>query len=136
MINTSEIINSKENYNKTLTKLFNSQKKSRIKFIRLATHFKEVSEVVKICKFLKNKNYKVIINLMQITEQSNKNVIDAIKKIKKVNRMMVSSTVWRMNSRCFRSIIYQNLMKGEIGRHTHNIWKRSFHTSLLNGVTS
>ena len=26
MINTSEIINSKENYNKTLTKLFNSQK--------------------------------------------------------------------------------------------------------------
>ena len=79
MINTSEIINSKENYNKTLTKLFNSQKKSRIKFIRLATHFKEVSEVVKICKFLKNKNYKVIINLMQITEQSNKNVIDAIK---------------------------------------------------------
>ena len=70
MINISEIISSKKNYKKILTQLFNNPHKTKIKFIRLATHFDEVPEAVKICRILKSKNYKVIINLMQISDKA------------------------------------------------------------------
>jgi len=124
MINISEIINSKQNYKKILTTLFENRKKTKVKFIRLATHFNEVSEVVKICKFLKSKKFKVIINLMQITEQSEKDIIIAVKKIKqaKPNVLYFADSLGAMNSedvsKCIKYIRSQ--WSGEIGIHTHN----------------
>ena len=64
MINVSELIQHRKNYKKILSKIFKEKNKSKIKFIRLATHFSEIDEVVKICKILKTKKYMVIINLM------------------------------------------------------------------------
>ena len=58
MINISEIISSNHNYTKKIKKLVQHQKKSKIKFNRLATHFTEISETVKICKILKKKNLR------------------------------------------------------------------------------
>ena len=53
MINISEIVSSQNKYQKVLSDLFQNQKKTKIKFIRLASHFNEISETVKICEFLK-----------------------------------------------------------------------------------
>ena len=72
MINVSELTQYRKNYKKILSKIFKEKNKSKIKFVRLATHFSEIDEVVKICKILKIKKYMVVINLMQITEQNEK----------------------------------------------------------------
>ena len=110
MINISEIISSKDNYKKILKKIFQNQKKSKIKFIRLATHFAEISEAVKICEILKKKKFKVIINLMQITEQSENDIIAAVKKIKKAkpNVLYFADSLGGMNandvSKCIETI--------------------------------
>ena len=53
MINVSELTQHRKNYKKVLSKIFKEKNKSKIKFIRLATHFSEIDEVVKICKILK-----------------------------------------------------------------------------------
>ena len=86
MINVSELISFKQNYNKILDKLFKNKNKSKINFVRLASHFSEINEVIKICKIIKSKGYFVAINLMQITEQSEKNIIEASKKLIRLNR--------------------------------------------------
>ena len=124
MINISEIVNASKNYDKTLKELFKNQGKSKIKFVRLATHFSEISHAVKICKILKRKKIKVIINLMQITEQKHEEIIDAVKKIKVVNPSVLyfADSLGAMNSedvsRCIKSI--RSEWSGEIGIHTHN----------------
>ena len=81
MINVSELVSFKKNYAKILKKIFKDKKKTKISFVRLATHFSEIQEVIKICKMIKSKGYFVAINLMQITEQNEKNIIEASKKI-------------------------------------------------------
>jgi 4-hydroxy 2-oxovalerate aldolase len=142
MINISEIINSKDDYSKILKNLFQSNKKSKINFIRLATHFSEVSEAIKICKILKKKKFRVIINLMQITEQSEANIISAIKKINdaKPSVLYFADSLGAMNSedvsKCIKTIKSQ--WAGEIGIHTHNNLGKAVSNSISaieNGAT-
>ena len=142
MINISEIVNSNNNYEKILSKLFQNQEKSKIKFIRLATHFSEISETVKICKILKRKKFKVIINLMQITEQKSNEIINAVKIIKeaKPNVLYFADSLGAMNaedvSKCIKLIRTQ--WKGEIGIHTHNNLGKAVSNSISaieNGAT-
>ena len=142
MINISEIISFKDNYQKILGNLFKDQKKSKIKFIRLATHFNEVSEAVKICKILKNKKYKVIINLMQITEQKEQDIISAVKKIKDVKPSVLyfADSLGAMSShdvsKCVKLIRIH--WQGEIGIHTHNNLGKAVTNSISaieNGAT-
>ena len=47
MINVSELISFKQNYNKILDKLFKNKNKSKINFVRLASHFSEINKVIK-----------------------------------------------------------------------------------------
>ena len=44
--------------------------KSRVDMVRIACHFHEVHQSLKILKELKKLGYQVAINLMQISEQS------------------------------------------------------------------
>ncbi len=142
MINISEIVSSQNKYQKVLSDLFQNQKKTKIKFIRLASHFNEISETVKICEFLKKKKFKVIINLMQITEQSENDITTAIKKIKKVNPdvLYFADSLGAMDSedvsKCIK-LIKKN-WNGEIGIHTHNNLGKAVSNSISaikNGVT-
>ena len=142
MINISEIISSGHNYEKILSKLFKKAEKSKIKFIRLATHFNEISQTVKICKILKKKKFKVIINLMQITEQKHHDIIDAVKLIKtaKPSVLYFADSLGAMDnedvSKCIKSI--KTHWSGEIGIHTHNNLGKAVSNSISaiqNGVT-
>ncbi len=142
MVNVSELIQHQSNYKKILSKVFKDKSKSKIKFVRLATHFSEIDEVVKICKILKSKRYIVIINLMQITEQNEKSIIEASKKIKKANPdvLYFADSLGAMNtedvSKCIKYIRTQ--WSGEIGIHTHNNLGKAVSNSISaieNGVT-
>ena len=56
--------------------LFKSTKFSKVKFVRLAAHLNEIDNAFKICKIIKKKGYKVAVNLMQISEQSEKSIVE------------------------------------------------------------
>ena len=59
--------------------MFINGRKSKVKLVRLACHFEELNKTVKICKLLQRMNYKVAINLMQISEQSEEKILAASK---------------------------------------------------------
>ena len=68
MINASEFKNfSKFKIKEKIEKNFLPKKKSKMKFVRIASHISEVSTVKILAKNLKNLGYKVFVNLMQIT---------------------------------------------------------------------
>ncbi len=142
MLNVSDLTNYRSDYKKILNKVFNKSTKSKVKFIRLATHFSEIDEVVKICKFLKTKNYKIIVNLMQITEQKEKDISIAAKKISLANPSVLyfADSLGAMDtpdvSKYVR--ILRKHWKGELGIHTHNNLGKALSNSLAaikNGVT-
>jgi len=142
MINVSELITLKPNYQKVLGKIFKNKNKSKVKFVRLATHFAEIEEVVKICKVLKSKGYFVAINLMQITEQSEENIINASKKIKQANPdvLYFADSLGAMSTSDVSTYV-ENLRThwdGELGIHTHNNLGKAISNSIAaieNGVT-
>ncbi len=142
MINVSELIQYSENYKKILSKVFKEKSKSKVKFIRLATHFTEIDEVVKICKILKAKKYKVIINLMQITEQSEKSIIETSRKMKEAGPdvLYFADSLGAMNTNDVFKYVnnLRSHWKGELGIHTHNNLGKAVSNTLAaieNGVT-
>ena len=142
MVNVSELISYKSNYKMILDKIFKNKRKSKINFVRLATHFSEISEVVKICKIIKSKGYFVAINLMQITEQTDENISIAAQKISfaKPDVLYFADSLGAMDSNSVKKCI-NNLRKnwkGEIGIHTHNNLGKAVSNSMTaidNGVT-
>ena len=52
MINVSELRSFKKDYAKILKKMFKNIKKTKINFVRLATHFSEIQDAIKICKII------------------------------------------------------------------------------------
>ena len=142
MLNVSDLSNYKSDYKKVLNKVFNKNKKTKVKFIRLATHFSEIDEVTNDCKFLKTKNYKIIINLMQITEQKEKDIINAAKKIALVNPSVLyfADSLGAMDTPDVSKYVklLRKYWKGELGIHTHNNLGKALSNSLAaikNGVT-
>ena len=83
MVNVFEITSGPGGIKKTTDLLFKNKKFSKLKFVRLASHINEVDNAFKICKILKKKGYKVAVNIMQISEHSDKNIIDVGKKASK-----------------------------------------------------
>ena len=83
MVNAFEII-SHQGLRKGVDILFKNRKKTKLKFVRLACHFNEFDKTTEICKLLK-KGYIVGINLMQISEQSQKNIIYVAKNVITLN---------------------------------------------------
>jgi len=141
MINISELASHPSGYEKVAKLIFVDKKKSKVKFIRLATHFDEINYALKICKILKSKGYMIAINLMQITEQSKKNIISTAEKIKEANPdiLYFADSLGAMNPSDVSNYI-KNLRshwKGSLGIHTHNNLGKALPNSLKaieNGV--
>ena len=70
MINASDLINTpNRNDEKKKIKILKDLNKTNLSFIRIACHFHEVFKIEKYFKDLKkNKNLKLFINVMQISE--------------------------------------------------------------------
>ena len=142
MINVSELITFKNDYKKIINKIFIQKKHSKVNFVRLATHFSEIDEVIKICKIIKSKGYLVAINLMQITEQTNKNIISASKKINFANPdvLYFADSLGAMDINAVKDCIesLRSHWKGELGIHAHNNLGKAVANSLAaieGGVT-
>lgn len=74
MLNASEIVKLGNDWKKTFNTLFVNQKKSKVKIIRIATHYSEFFLIVEQIKYLKSIGYRIFVNLMQINRISNSNL--------------------------------------------------------------
>ena len=87
MVNVFEIISHSGGVKKAIDKLFENKKKSKIKFIRLASHYGEFDTACKICQILKKKGYFVCINFMQASEYTDSQILKIAKKTKLANNL-------------------------------------------------
>jgi len=142
MVNAFEIISHPKGLNSAIKIMFANARKSKIKLVRLACHFEELNKTVKICKLLQRMNYKVAINLMQISEQSEEKILSASKLINKTKPdiLYFADSLGGMDPAQILSLV-KTLRKnwdGELGIHTHNNLGKAIvnsMTAIENGVS-
>ncbi len=136
MVNAYELISHKLNLKKAIDLLFSKKKLSRVNFVRLACHFSEFKKTIEAANILKKKGYQVAVNLMQISERTEKEIIEAGKLAKKssIDILYFADSLGSMSDIHINKIV-RNLAlnwKGEIGIHTHN----NLGLALSNTVTA
>ncbi len=83
MINAAEF-KEKDSFDESLEALFPKNAEfSPVKLVRIASHFDEIDIALACSDWLFNKNYKVGINLMQISERNTSEIVEVAKKIDK-----------------------------------------------------
>jgi 4-hydroxy 2-oxovalerate aldolase len=124
MVNVFEIISHSGGVKKAIDKLFENKRKSKIKFIRLASHYGEFDTACKICQILKKKGYFVCINFMQASEYTDSQILKIAKKTKLANPdvLYFADSLGSMNSKHITKLV-KNLRvewRGKIGVHAHD----------------
>ena len=120
MVNASELIK----LNKTsLRKIF--LKNSKIKIVRVAAHFHEISKITKHLIYLKDQGYKVFLNIMQINFVSETDLINMIKKLNTANNIDVlyfADSLGNLISEDVKRICntIKKYWSGEFGFHAHD----------------
>ena len=74
-------------------KIFVKKNQSRVSLVRVATHFHELDKTFQIIKIIKKLGYKVALNLMQISELSEKDLVNISNKINKNKIVMMPYVV-------------------------------------------
>jgi 4-hydroxy 2-oxovalerate aldolase len=142
MVNVFEIVSNSNGIKKTTDLLFKNVKLSKVKFVRLASHLKEIDNAFKICAILKKKGYKVAVNLMQISEQSEKNIVEVGKKAakSKPDILYFADSLGSMNEKKIFEVIksLKTFWSGALGIHTHDNLGKALSNSIFsmrNNVT-
>jgi len=124
MVNAFELISHPSGLKKATNTLFSNKKFSRVDFVRLACHFPEFSKTLEAAKILKKKGYLVAVNFMQISECSEKEILDAGKLAEKVkiDILYFADSLGSMDNSYIKNIvkILKKNWRGDIGIHTHN----------------
>ena len=124
MVNAFELISHPLGLLKATNLMFKKAKDNKIKFIRLACHFKEFNQTTKICDILKKKGYFVAINLMQISEQSEEKIISVAKIAEKIkpNILYFADSLGGMDPTHISELVkmFRKYWTGPLGIHAHN----------------
>ena len=124
MVNAFELISHPLGFSNAAKLMFKHAKKSKVKFVRLACHFEEFNETVKICKILKDMGYLVTINLMQISEQTEEKIISVAKLSQKISPHVLyfADSLGGMDPSQISSLVktFRQHWKGALGIHAHN----------------
>ncbi len=132
MINASEIKKNGD-FSEFMKKLFPvSGSYSKISLIRIATTLEEIEYAMKAAKWLKNNNYRVGINLMQIATLSMNNIKRFSSKFKnfKPDVLFFADSTGTLKNQNISSIIegLRSNWDGDIGIHAHD----NMHRALIN----
>ena len=95
MINASDFLNNSLSIDNLCKDTFPKLKQSKIKFVRIACHYKEIFYIEPIINWLKRRNVVVTVNLMQISELSQKQLIKASSYLsnKKVDVLYIADSL-------------------------------------------
>ena len=143
MINASEIVRySSEKKNIDIVKkLFKKLSKSKIKLVRIASHYYEIEKLTPIIKKIKSLGYKIALNLMQISDRSDfeiKNFCTLAKK-NKVDVIYFADSTGSLDREKTKKIsqLFKNFWNGDLGIHSHDNMDKAMEnaiTALNNGV--
>ena len=124
MVNAFELISHPSGFKIAADKMFKRKKFSRVNFVRLACHFNEFSKTLEIAKILKKKGYLVAVNLMQISERSDKEILDAGKLAEqaKIKILYFADSLGGMDNEYIKKVvkILKKSWRGDLGIHAHN----------------
>ncbi len=136
MVNASELIkhsNIKKNIN-VIKNLFKKSDKTKIKLIRIASHYSEVIKLIPLIPTLKKLGYKLAINLMQSSDRSEQEIEIFCKMSKKygVDILYFADSTGSLNSENTIKIskIFKKYWKGDIGIHAHDNMGKAMENSI------
>ena len=105
--------------------LFKDRKDEHISLVRVAAHFDELKDTPRMLHRLKEKGYKVGLNIMQSSLRSSDELSNATKEISRSNSVDVLYFADSLGSMDIRDVerVFEAIRKewnGEIGFHSHN----------------
>ncbi len=144
MINGAELIkeNSLSKNIKLINNLFTKSKFSKVKLIRIASHYSELTKVMPVASRIKSLGYKVTINLMQISDRSEneiKQFCDLAKKYD-VDAIYFADSTGSLNREQTFEIVknFKKNWKNDIGIHAHDNMDMAMENAMIalnNGVS-
>jgi 4-hydroxy 2-oxovalerate aldolase len=128
MINASDFIFGEKLDLKKLKKMFPSYK--YFSFVRVAFHYSEVKKVNEIVNFFNKSGLEIMVNLMQVSELSNKALIKILIILNKSNikTFYIADSLGSLLPKCILRIsnILKKHCKFEIGFHAHDNMNLAF----------
>lgn len=123
MINTGDLLKNKLTPLQNCKKIFTKKNKD-LKFVRLACHYEEIFLIKEAVKWLNENNLKVFVNLMQISEISNKRIIKVCNFLNKTKADVLYfadslGCLTPKQTKTITKIIKKNCIK-QIGIHAHD----------------
>ena len=119
MINSSEFVGKSDGIN-----AFFKKKNNKIKFVRLATHIKDIEKIGNAITWLKKKGYIVAVNIMQISEikSGQIKIYCNYLKNKKVDILYFADSLGCLKPNDIKGIckIFRKYWDGELGIHAHD----------------
>ena len=134
MINASDFVNNSSPVSQLCKETFPKLKKSKIKFVRLACHYKEIFSIEPIINWLKRRNVVVTVNLMQISELNTKQLIKASSYLskKRVDVLYIADSLGSVKPNQIINIIrlIKKNWKKELGIHAHDNLKQALKNTI------
>ena len=133
MINATDFLKN-ELSDKEIFKILKRIPKSKVKFIRIACHFKHLFKIVKYFEFLKKLGFKLFLNIMQISDISDSD----IKKVcldyhKLANVIYFADSFGSLNKNQLKIIIdkFKKNTNLEFGIHAHDNMNKAFSNTIF-----
>jgi 4-hydroxy 2-oxovalerate aldolase len=123
MINSSELIE-KNNGTNSIKNYFSNYSTKKIKFVRLATHIKDLFKIKNSIGWLKENKFIVAVNIMQISEVSVKKIKRYCEFLKnnKVDVVYLADSLGSLNPNDIKKIFtaFRKNFNGSLGIHAHD----------------
>ena len=135
MINAGDFIKNGKYQKNYVGLYFKKKKNSKISLIRIAAHFYEIGVLKNLSLDLKKLGYKIIINLMQISEKKKEEISKTIKFVKKINPRAIyfADSLGSLRTEQTIKIIKTIRLnwKKDLGIHTHDNLGYALKNSLI-----
>ena len=134
MVNLSDMVKN-NTIDDATCKIFFYEKFPRYNFVRVAVHIHEIDYLNIVVNFLKKKNIKVFINLMQISEINKNDIKFICRKINnlKIDCLYVADSLGSLKLKDSEVISrnFRKYFKGDLGIHTHDNLKLALKNSIV-----
>ena len=144
MINGAELIkaNTLKKNTSLVSSLFKKAKFSKVKLVRIASHYSELSKVMPVASKIKSLGYKVAINLMQISDRTENEIKQFCDLAKKYNMDAVyfADSTGSLNRYQTLEIVknFKKNWKTDLGIHAHDNMDMAMENAMMalnNGVS-
>ena len=124
MINSSELLDKDIKKKNLIKSYFSNYSKKKIKFVRLATHIKDLFKIKNSINWLKNNNFIVAVNIMQISEVNIKKIKSycVFLKRNRVDVIYLADSLGCLNPQEIKKIftVFKKNYNGFMGIHAHD----------------